>query len=503
MPNTINIPTPLRPFTDKKEAVEVSGTTVGELLLDLTTRYEGLRKHLYADNGKLRNFVNVYLNDEDIRYLQREATPVKAGDTLSIVPSVAGGAPTSAEATVGKPATAMPANVGPGLQTRPDDLSPEEIKRYSRHLIMPEMGMDGQRKLKQSSVLCIGAGGLGSPAAMYLAAAGIGRLGIVDFDVVDYSNLQRQLLHTTNDVGRTKLESARDKVVALNPHVQVDTYEEALSSENAMRLFKGYDVILDGTDNFPTRYLVNDACVLSGIPNAYGSIFRFEGQASVFATKDGPCYRCLYPEPPPPGLVPSCAEGGVLGVLPGVIGVIQATESIKLVTGIGEPLIGRFLIYDALKMKFRELKLKKDPECPVCGPNPTVTKLIDYDQFCGVTPAHATDNAGGTVSDWEITPVELKKKLDAGETPFILDVREPNEYQINRIPGSTLIPLGELPRRYQELPRDREIVTQCKMGGRSAKAMDFLKTVGFTNVKNLKGGILEWIDKVDPSQPKY
>ena len=503
MPNTINIPTPLRPFTDKKEAVEVSGATVGELLLDLTTRYEGLRKHLYADNGKLRNFVNVYLNDEDIRYLQREATPVKAGDTLSIVPSVAGGAPTSAEATVGKPATATPANVRPGLQTRPDDLSPEEIKRYSRHLIMPEMGMDGQRKLKQSSVLCIGAGGLGSPAAMYLAAAGIGRLGIVDFDVVDYSNLQRQLLHTTNDVGRTKLESAREKVVALNPHVQVDTYEEALSSENAMRLFKGYDVILDGTDNFPTRYLVNDACVLSGIPNAYGSIFRFEGQASVFATKDGPCYRCLYPEPPPPGLVPSCAEGGVLGVLPGVIGVIQATESIKLVTGIGEPLIGRFLIYDALKMKFRELRLKKDPECPVCGPNPTVTKLIDYDQFCGVTPAHATDNAGGTVSDWEITPVELKKKLDAGETPFILDVREPNEYQINRIPGSTLIPLGELPRRYQELPRDREIVAQCKMGGRSAKAMDFLKTVGFTNVKNLKGGILEWIDKVDPSQPKY
>jgi len=484
MPNTINIPTPLRPFTDKKEAVEVSGTTVGELLLDLTMRYEGLRKHLYADNGKLRNFVNVYLNDEDIRYLQREATPVKAGDTLSIAPSVAGGAPT----------TAAPPET---------ELSPEEIKRYSRHLIMPEMGMDGQRKLKQSSVLCIGAGGLGSPAAMYLAAAGIGRLGIVDFDVVDYSNLQRQLLHTTNDVGRTKLESARDKIVALNPHVQVDTYEEALSSENAMRLFKGYDVILDGTDNFPTRYLVNDACVLSGIPNAYGSIFRFEGQASVFATKEGPCYRCLYPEPPPPGLVPSCAEGGVLGVLPGIIGVIQATESIKLLTGIGEPLIGRFLIYDALKMKFRELKLKKDPECPVCGPNPTVTKLIDYDQFCGVTPAHATDNAGGTVSDWEITPVELKKKLDAGETPFILDVREPNEYQINRIPGSTLIPLGELPRRYQELPRDREIVAQCKMGGRSAKAMDFLKTVGFTNVKNLKGGILEWIDKVDPSQPKY
>ena len=317
MPNTINIPTPLRPFTDKKESVEVSGATVGELLADLTTRYEGLRKHLYADNGKLRNFVNVYLNDEDIRYLQREQTPVKSGDTLSIVPSVAGGAPTAGDV------------VEAGLKTRRQDvddlpsLSAEEIKRYSRHLIMPEVGMDAQRRLKASSVLCIGAGGLGSPAAMYLAAAGIGRLGIVDFDVVDYSNLQRQLLHTTDDVGISKLVSAKNKIRALNPHVQVDTYEEALSSENAMRLFKGYDVILDGTDNFPTRYLVNDACVLSGIPNAYGSIFRFEGQASVFATKEGPCYRCLYPEPPPPGLVPSCAEGGVLGVLPGIIGVIH------------------------------------------------------------------------------------------------------------------------------------------------------------------------------------
>jgi len=382
-------------------------------------------------------------------------------------------------------------------------LNAEEIKRYSRHLIMPEVGMDGQRKIKAGSVLCIGAGGLGSPAAMYLAAAGVGRIGIVDFDVVDYSNLQRQLLHTTNDVGRTKLASAKDKINALNPHVQVETYEEALSSDNAMRLFKGYDVILDGTDNFPTRYLVNDACVLMGIPNAYGSIFRFEGQASVFATKDGPCYRCLYPEPPPPGLVPSCAEGGVLGVLPGVIGVIQATESIKLLSGIGQPLIGRFLIYDALNMKFRELKLRRDPDCPVCGTHPTVTKLIDYDQFCGIVQPAQDHSAGATVSATEITAVELKKKLDAGETPFILDVREPNEYQINKIAGSTLIPLGELPRRYQELPRDREIISQCKSGARSARAQDFLKTVGFTNVKNLKGGILEWIDKVDPSQPKY
>jgi molybdopterin/thiamine biosynthesis adenylyltransferase/rhodanese-related sulfurtransferase len=384
------------------------------------------------------------------------------------------------------------------------ELSAEEIKRYSRHLIMPEVGMDGQRKLKESSVLCIGAGGLGSPAAMYLAAAGVGRIGVVDFDVVDYSNLQRQLLHGTSDVGRSKLESARSRIKDLNPHVQVDGYETALSSENALGLFAPYDVILDGTDNFPTRYLVNDACVLSGKPNAYGSIFRFEGQASVFATKDGPCYRCLYPEPPPPGLVPSCAEGGVLGVLPGIIGVIQATETIKLMLGIGEPLIGRFLIYDALKMRFRELKLRKDADCPVCGTNPTVTKLIDYEQFCGIVPEAKTEAVPVTgESEWEITSTRLKERLDAGEALFILDVREPNEYQINRIPGSTLIPLGELPRRYQELPKEAEIITQCKMGGRSQKALDFLRTVGFSRVKNLKGGILDWIDKVDPSQPKY
>jgi adenylyltransferase/sulfurtransferase len=486
MPNTIQIPTPLRPFTDKKEAVEVNGATVGELLADLTKRYEGLRKHLYADDGKLRNFVNVYLNDEDIRYLQREQTPVKPGDTLSIVPSVAGGAP-----AVETP-TELPT------------LTPDEIKRYSRHLIMPEMGVDAQRQLKASSVLCIGAGGLGSPAAMYLAAAGIGRLGVVDFDVVDFSNLQRQIIHTTDDVGISKLQSAKNKINAMNPHVEVVGYETALSSDNALALFRDYDVILDGTDNFPTRYLVNDACVLSGKPNAYGSIFRFEGQASVFGTKEGPCYRCLYPEPPPPGLVPSCAEGGVLGVLPGIIGIIQATEAIKVILGIGEPLIGRFLIYDALRMKFRELKLRKDPECPVCGTHPTVTKLIDYQQFCGVRPEPAAQAAtGASVNEWEITPVELKKRLDAGEDLFILDVREPNEYQINRIPGSTLIPLGELPRRYQELDPNREIIAQCKMGGRSAKAQEFLKSVGFAKVKNLRGGILEWIEKVDPSQPKY
>ncbi|MFN7984857.1 MAG: molybdopterin-synthase adenylyltransferase MoeB [Vicinamibacterales bacterium] len=388
-------------------------------------------------------------------------------------------------------------------------LSNEEIKRYSRHLIMPEVGVDGQRRLKAGSVLCIGAGGLGSPAAMYLAAAGVGRIGVIDFDVVDYSNLQRQIIHGTSDVGRSKLASAKDRLLDINPHIQVDTYEAALSSENALEFFKPYDVILDGTDNFPTRYLTNDACVLLGKPNAYGSIFRFEGQASVFATKDGPCYRCLYPEPPPPGLVPSCAEGGVLGVLPGVIGVIQATEAIKLLTGIGEPLVGRFLIYDALRMRFRELKLRKDPDCPVCGTNPTVTKLIDYEEFCGLRPSVETEaaaavaSAGATVNATEITAVELKQRLDRGDKLVIVDVREPNEYQINRIPGSQLIPLGEIPRRYAELDPEEEIVVQCKAGGRSAKAADYLRTVGFKRVLNLKGGILDWVDKVDPSQPKY
>jgi adenylyltransferase/sulfurtransferase len=489
MPNTIHIPTPLRPFTDKKESVEVSGGTVGELLADLTKKYEGLRRHLYADDGRLRNFVNVYLNDEDIRYLQKEKTPVKPGDSLSIVPSVAGGATTIADPRV--------------RATDARDLTAEEIKRYSRHLIMPEVGVDGQKKLKAGSVLCIGAGGLGSPAAMYLAAAGVGRIGIVDFDVVDFSNLQRQLLHGTSSVGRSKLESAKDRLRDLNPHIEIDTYETTVSSENALELFKPYDVILDGTDNFPTRYLVNDACVLAGKPNAYGSIFRFEGQASVFATKEGPCYRCLYPEPPPPGLVPSCAEGGVLGVLPGIIGVIQATEAIKLILGIGEPLIGRFLIYDALRMRFRELKLRKDSDCPVCGTHPTVTKLIDYEQFCGIRPEPAAQAPGTGVNQFETTSVDLKKRLDAGDDVFILDVREPNEYQICRIPGSVLIPLGELPRRYAELPADKDIVAHCKMGGRSAKATEFLQSVGFKRVKNLRGGILDWIDKVDPSQPKY
>ena len=488
----ILIPTPLRPYTDKQDSVDAAGATVGELLADLTRRHAGLKAHLYNEQGKLRSFVNVYINDEDIRYLQKEQTPVNAGDTISIIPSVAGGVETVAPPS--------PSAASSTSRTAPE-LTNEEIKRYSRHLIMPEVGIDGQRKLKAGSVLCIGAGGLGSPVAMYLTAAGIGRLGIVDFDTVDFSNLQRQILHGTPDVGRPKLASARDRLNALNPNVHIETYEVALSSQNALKLFEPYDVIVDGTDNFPTRYLVNDACVLTGKPNAYGSIFRFEGQASVFATKEGPCYRCLYPEPPPPGLVPSCAEGGVLGVLPGMIGVIQATEAVKLILGIGEPLIGRFLIYDALRMRFRELKLRKDPDCPVCGTHPTVTELIDYEQFCGITPAAPEPVAVNNAT--EITSVELKQRLDRGEKPKIIDVRESNEYQINRIPGSALIPLGDVPKRYGELNPDEELVVHCKSGVRSAKAADFLRSVGFKRVLNLKGGILDWVDKVDPSQPKY
>ena len=380
-------------------------------------------------------------------------------------------------------------------------LTNEEVARYSRHLIMPEVGMDGQLKLKAASVLCIGAGGLGSPVAMYLAAAGVGRIGIVDFDVVDYSNLQRQIIHGTPDVGRPKLDSARDSLAAINPEVRVETHNLALSSGNALDLFREYDIIVDGTDNFPTRYLVNDACVLLGKPNCYGSIFRFEGQASVFGAPGGPCYRCLYPEPPPPGLVPSCAEGGVLGILPGVVGTIQATEAVKLIMGAGEPLIGRFLIYDALRMRFRELKLRKDPDCPVCGERPTLTALIDYDQFCGIAPP-ASAAADPPPSD-DATVEQLKARLDQRDEPFILDVREPQEYQICNIPGSKLIPLGDLPSRLHELEGRGEMIVHCKSGARSAKAVKLLREAGFAQAKNLRGGILRWIDAVDPTLPKY
>ncbi len=378
------------------------------------------------------------------------------------------------------------------------NLTNDEILRYSRHLIMPEVGMEGQQKLKAARVLCIGAGGLGSPLALYLGAAGVGTLGIVDFDVVDYTNLQRQIIHTTADVGRKKLDSAAEKLKAINPFLNIRKFETRLSSDNALELFRDFDIIADGTDNFPTRYLVNDACVLSGKPNVYGSIFRFEGQASVFATKDGPCYRCLYSEPPPPGLVPSCAEGGVLGILPGLVGVIQATEVIKLILGKGDPLIGRLLLIDALGMKFRELKLRKNPDCPACGTHRTVTKLIDYNQFCGIRGEEKPVEAGVS----EIQVEELKRRLDAGEDLFVLDVREPHEYQICNIQGH-LIPLGDLPKRVHELDSSREIVAHCRSGVRSAKAVIFLQQAGFKKVHNLAGGILAWADRVDPRMPKY
>jgi sulfur-carrier protein adenylyltransferase/sulfurtransferase len=378
-------------------------------------------------------------------------------------------------------------------------LTKPEIQRYSRHLIMPEVGMDGQLKLKNAKVLCIGTGGLGAPLGVYLAAAGVGRIGLVDFDVVDNSNLQRQILFGTKDVGRPKIAAAADRLRDLNPEIQIDTFETRLTSNNALDLFKDYEIIVDGTDNFPTRYLVNDACVILGKPNVYGSIFRFEGQATIFAYPGGPCYRCLYPEPPPPGLVPSCAEGGVLGVLPGIVGSIQAAETLKLILGAGDSLVGRLLLFDALAMKFRELKLRKNPECPACGDHPTIKKLIDYEEFCGIRGEEAPAMAS-TVP--EITPKELKQRLDRGDDLFILDVREPHEYQICNI-GGKLIPLGEISRRAHELDSSREIVVHCRSGKRSAEAAEFLRGVGFRKLLNLKGGILAWSDDVDPTVAKY
>jgi molybdopterin/thiamine biosynthesis adenylyltransferase/rhodanese-related sulfurtransferase len=381
------------------------------------------------------------------------------------------------------------------------ELSNEEILRYGRHLIMPEVGVQGQKRLKASRVLLIGTGGLGAPLGMYLAAAGVGTLGLVDYDVVDFSNLQRQVIHSTADVGRPKLHSARDRILGINPHTNVELHDTLFTSENALDIVREYDLVIDGTDNFPTRYLVNDACVLLGKPNVYGSIFRFEGQASVFWAAHGPCYRCLYPEPPPPGMVPSCAEGGVLGILPGIIGCLQANEAVKLLMGIGEPLFGRLIVFDALRMKFRELKLRKDPQCPVCGEHPTITELIDYVEFCGMP---AAEEAPVTLSS-DIQPQELAERLRAGAAPFLLDVRSPEEWEITHLEGALLIPVGELDRRYPEIPVpfDQEIAVYCRSGVRSAKAADFLRSKGYRNVRNLPGGTLRWSDEIDPTVPKY
>jgi molybdopterin/thiamine biosynthesis adenylyltransferase/rhodanese-related sulfurtransferase/molybdopterin converting factor small subunit len=475
---TVAIPTPLRSFTGGRDAVELQGGTVGEVIDGLLSAHGGLKRHLVQDDGKLRNFVNLYLNDTDIRHLDSTATPVREGDVLTIVPSIAGGRPAVAQEELPK-------------------LSHAETLRYSRHLLLPEVGVEGQRKLKAARVLTIGAGGLGSPLSLYLAAAGVGTIGIVDFDVVDLTNLQRQIVHGTSTLGRPKLESATARLTDLNPNLKVESHDTRLTSENALEIIREYDIVVDGTDNFPTRYLVNDACVLLDKPNVYGSIFRFEGQASVFYAREGPCYRCLYSEPPPPGLVPSCAEGGVLGVLPGIIGSIQALETIKLIIGAGDSLIGRLVLFDALKLRFRELKLRKDPGCPICGDRPTIRELIDYEAFCGIGAAPAYQGP-------EVLVEELRQEWDAkGDDLVVIDVREPHEWEIAHLDGAQLIPLGQLPERIHELDGHAEIVTYCHKGSRSMKALEILKGAGFGKVRSLAGGIDAWAQRVEPGMPRY
>jgi len=481
---SVIVPTPLRQYTEGLSAVEVEAGTVRQALQQLTVRHSSLERHLFGENGQLRSFVNIYLNDEDIRYLEaREETGVDSGDEIRIVPSIAGGRATT-------------------LEAREMELSQDEVRRYARHIIMPEVGLEGQKKLKQARVVLIGAGGLGSPASLYLAAAGVGTIGLVDFDVVDYSNLQRQIIHGTRDVGRAKLDSARERLLDVNPGITVEAHEVQLQSSNALEILDDYDIVVDGTDNFPTRYLVNDACVLLGKPNVYGSIFKFEGQASVFYAQEGPCYRCLFREPPPPGLVPSCAEGGVLGVLPGIVGALQANETIKLIIGQGDPLIGRLLLFDALRMTFRELRLRKDPECPICGSDPTIRELIDYDAFCGVTQAAQESQAiQGQVP--VITASRLKTRLDAGAAIRLIDVREPHEWNICNLERAELVPLGSFPGQLTSLDSAEEIVVICRTGRRSAHAVRLLQEIGFRKVYNLTGGLHAWSDEVDPSMPKY
>jgi adenylyltransferase/sulfurtransferase len=490
----VTIPTALRRFANGQSSVAVEGNTIGEVLENLTKQHTELRQHLYSEAGQLRNFVRVYLNDEDIR-AKGDNAPVKDGDEVAIVPSIAGG-------NLDK--------LAPVVQRR-EKLTNEEIKRYSRHLILPEVGMEGQERIKAAKVLLIGSGGLGSPLALYLTAAGVGTIGMVEFDTVDFSNLQRQIIHFTPDVGKHKLKSAEEKLKAINPHLNFIPYETRITSENALDLIKDYDLVIDGTDNFPTRYLVNDACVMLKKPNVYGSIFRFEGMASVFAPHlGGPCYRCWYPEPPPPGLVPSCAEGGVLGVICGIIGNVQANEAIKLIIGRGKPLMGRLLRFDAMDMSFREYKIPKDPNCPICGKNPTVTELIDYEQFCGLgrgegissTAERAAQQAQVKDSD-DIEVEDLKAMLDRKDDFLLVDVRGPDEAQICKIEGAILLPLPEIPQRYQELPKNKLIVLHCHFGGRSMKAMQFLKSQGYTKVKNVPGGIDAWSERIDSDMPRY
>jgi sulfur-carrier protein adenylyltransferase/sulfurtransferase len=477
MPVTVSIPTPLRPFTGGDDSIVLAGETVGQVLDGLIARHGGLKRHLMQEDGRLRSFVNLYLNETDIRHLDSTQTPVRSGDVLTIVPSIAGGSPAAADTK--------------------QSLSHAEMLRYSRHLLLPEVGVSGQRKLKAARVLTVGAGGLGSPLSLYLAAAGVGTIGIVDFDLVDVTNLQRQIVHGTSTLGRPKLDSAEERLTDLNPNVNIERHETRLTSQNAMEILREYDIVVDGTDNFPTRYLVNDACVLLGKPNVYGSIFRFEGQASLFYAEQGPCYRCLYSEPPPPGLVPSCAEGGVLGVLPGIIGSIQALETIKWIIGAGDSLVGRLLLFDALKLRFRELELRKDPACPLCGSNPSIRELIDYEAFCGI-------GAEPSYEGPEISAEELKVELDRkGGELVLIDVREPHEWEIAHIEGARLIPLNQLPERLGELNGHSEIVTHCHHGARSMKALEILKGAGFSKVRSLAGGIDTWAERVEPGLARY
>jgi len=471
MASQLRIPSPLRRFTGGEAAIQVNGGTIKQVLDELFTAHPDIKNHLIEENGDLRNFVNIFINNEDIRHSGGLDSEVGDNSDVRIIPSIAGGV---------------------------DDLTPLELARYSRHITLPEVGLEGQKKLKAAKVLIVGAGGLGCPVALYLAAAGVGTIGMVDYDVVDESNLQRQILYGVTQKGQPKLDAARDRLQNLNPHIKINLYPVALTSANALEIIKDYDMVLDGTDNFPTRYLVNDACVMSGKPNVYGSIYRFDGQVSVFNHEDGPCYRCLYPSPPPPGLVPSCAEGGVLGVLPGIIGCLQANEALKLILGIGNLMKGRFMLFDALEMEFTELKIKKDPNCVVCGENPTLTELIDYQQFCGIPKA---DDKKDDFD--EITVSELKKILDKDNHPVVIDVREPFELDIAQIDGTVHIPMKEIQDHLSEFNIEDEIIVHCKSGGRSAKICKLLIENKFTNVKNVKGGILAWSKEIDSSIPQY
>ena len=469
----MKIPSPLRRFTDNQKQIELDALTVKAALTELFNRYPAIKPQIMDDTGNLRNFVNLYHNKVDIRQQEGLDTKLQAGSEVRIVPAIAGGS---------------------SLDTC---LSADELSRYSRHILLPEIGISGQEALKNASILIIGAGGLGCPLALYLAAAGVGHLGLVDDDVVDESNLQRQVLFTVDDIGHPKVDCAKRRLERLNPNINITKYRERLTSDNALKILDKYDIIIDGTDNFPTRYLVNDACILLNKPNIYGSIFRFDGQASVFNYQAGPCYRCLYPTPPPPGLVPSCAEGGVLGVLPCIIASIQATEAIKMITNIGTPLSGRLLLYDALALDFEFLAIEKDANCPICGESPSVTKLIDYQAFCGLTQSSVAKPYK------EIEAKALKAWMDKDNRVILIDVREPFERAICMIAGSQFIPMQEFDARLAELDPSRELVFHCKLGGRSAKVCDKLTELGFSKVTNLKGGILAWIDNVDPSLTRY